>query len=507
MMNEDAELQQEVPRSKKRSRKKQLYSNLKELMEFYFSAANLSKERWLTQRLDENGSIELSHFLSFNKIRALTNDVNDIIKAIKNSEILEVIDDSKVRRTKPVEYKENPDDCIIYIERIPPDADHDWLKNFFSCYGSIDYISIPKYPTSKKCKGFAFIEFSNPESAQKAVEEYKKAGQYLSNNIEPQELLSVATFEKTNKQQTNATVEIDTEEQVQNEEKISSNNKRKNDEIECENNLETDQLESSKKIKLASEEEKSDNVDMNTTDATNAEEELQSEEYSEGLEGNTDEARKRKNRKKKKKTKKNKVTPEATGFQVLSKKDWKSLRNKYLSIQRDKMKQLKKHLQQNKMNTNGDNVSEKKKKHKKSTNDEELNVENKLPISKDFIPGVIVKISVSEPIVNLKEFKAELKSKCENIKYIDVKEGSFMAFVRLSNPEIASEFCEKSIGDSMEILKGAEELNYWDKVEKERQLKLSKPAAKVKQRGREKILKKAEKVLGKHITFGDEAET
>ena len=47
--------------------------------------------------------------------------------------------------------------------------DHDWLKSVFSKYGEIVYVSIPHYKTSRKPKGFAFIQFDTPESADKAI--------------------------------------------------------------------------------------------------------------------------------------------------------------------------------------------------------------------------------------------------------------------------------------------------------------------------------------------------
>lgn len=60
-------------------------------------------------------AIPLTEFLKFNKIRALTQDVNELANALKKSEILAVTDDMKVNRTQPVKYKENEDDYIIYI--------------------------------------------------------------------------------------------------------------------------------------------------------------------------------------------------------------------------------------------------------------------------------------------------------------------------------------------------------------------------------------------------------
>jgi La-related protein 7 len=60
--------------------------------------------------------IDISLFLRFNKIRALTTDMKDICGALRNSELLSVTEDgTKVFRTTPVKEKENTDDCTIYV--------------------------------------------------------------------------------------------------------------------------------------------------------------------------------------------------------------------------------------------------------------------------------------------------------------------------------------------------------------------------------------------------------
>lgn len=114
--------------------------------------------------------MDLDEFLKFNKIRALTEDRDRIAKALKDSTILEVSEDgTKVRRVTPQAVKENSDECTVYVQRLPCDADHEMLSAIFSQYGPVAYISIPKYRQSQNIKGFSFVEFDKPEDAEKCL--------------------------------------------------------------------------------------------------------------------------------------------------------------------------------------------------------------------------------------------------------------------------------------------------------------------------------------------------
>lgn len=81
------------PRKRVRHRKKQLYENILKQMEFYFSDANLSKDRFLGEQVKNGPYVPLEVFLKFNKIRSMTQDVNDIAKAMKHSTFLELSED------------------------------------------------------------------------------------------------------------------------------------------------------------------------------------------------------------------------------------------------------------------------------------------------------------------------------------------------------------------------------------------------------------------------------
>lgn len=81
------------PRKRIRHRKKQVYENIMKQMEFYFSDANLSKDRFLGDLVKKDPFVPLSEFLKFNKIRSMTHDISDIVKSMKHSTFLELSED------------------------------------------------------------------------------------------------------------------------------------------------------------------------------------------------------------------------------------------------------------------------------------------------------------------------------------------------------------------------------------------------------------------------------
>ncbi|KYN17915.1 PREDICTED: la-related protein 7 [Trachymyrmex cornetzi] len=195
-----------VSRGKPRLRKKALHASILKQMEFYFSDANLNKDRYLSGLLKENPYVGLEVFTRFNKLRELTTDTNRIAKALQGSTMLKVSEDgTKVCRLTPIQKKEDIDQCTIYVQNLPPDADHDWLISIFSKYGSVEYVSIPRYRINRKIKGFAFVEFDKPSSAEECIKTFRKKKGVLPSYISPNELLSITTFDEPNK---DAVVEV-----------------------------------------------------------------------------------------------------------------------------------------------------------------------------------------------------------------------------------------------------------------------------------------------------------
>ncbi|KAJ8675774.1 hypothetical protein QAD02_011560 [Eretmocerus hayati] len=629
--NETNDETNNIPQGKPRQRKKALHAAILKQMEFYFGDSNLCKDRFLGELVRKNPNVDIEVFLRFNKIRSLTTDVERIAKALKNSTLLQVSEDGKtVCRVTPIVEKQNIDECTVYVQRLPTDADHDWLWNLFSQYGPVAYVSIPKYRFNHRIKGFAFVEFETPEGAQNCLKVLRDKGCELPSHSSPTDLLSITTFNEEEKQQNNGSdkqsIKVDPLKNYEDEDEMNENNeeidessvkkcdktekhkrKRKRSvKFDGQEDSGTDQSESTKskkkssndndeelpvsdsnvdekrakkrknrqsledmqdsvlqndsqgckkqkkkKLEHDSENEQNDagsevannkeksvdqltpNTDgkqakkrknrqsleevMNPQSGNNIKQEQESqnqekeledgqngakcgmEEVGEAAECSNDDDTTEKKKKKKRKKKKNHdaceaLTAEDLGLQVMSKRDWKKLRNKYLDLQKLKMKQLKQHMRNARWNQWGDRY-----KHENDHDENAIKKEN--PASKlEFTPGVIVKIELKEACVNPKEFKAELKSN-SNVKYIDVKEGSNVAFVRCDSSDSATALAQKPCEEkSFKILSGDEEKLYWDKILQDRQEKIG-GKVRIKQRGRQKLLKKAEKELGKHIKF------
>lgn len=226
-----------VSHSKPRLRKKALHASILKQMEFYFSDANLSKDRFLSKLLKENPYVDLAVFTQFNKLSELNIDTNRIAKALQKSTILKVSEDgTKVCRITPINRKEDVDECTVYVQNLPPDADHDWLISIFSKFGLVDYVSIPRYKSNRKIKGFAFVEFDTPNNAQECIKAFRKKGCVLPYNTAPHDVLSISTFDEPNKNvhsnlTNNANSKIIKSEDIKKEKALEDENDENNDNI------------------------------------------------------------------------------------------------------------------------------------------------------------------------------------------------------------------------------------------------------------------------------------
>lgn len=85
---------------------------IKDQIEFYFSDSNLLKDKFLSSLInkDENGYVDLNIISNFNRMKKLTKKVKNIIKAIENSDLVELNDDkTKIRRKIPLPENDTSD--------------------------------------------------------------------------------------------------------------------------------------------------------------------------------------------------------------------------------------------------------------------------------------------------------------------------------------------------------------------------------------------------------------
>ncbi|CAO1363892.1 unnamed protein product [Diamesa tonsa] len=530
-----------LPVKQRKHRKKQMYISLKKQMEFYLGDANLQKDRFLSKLIQEDSFIPIETFLSFNKIKQMldphgVNDPIDIVKAIANSELLELSEDNKSVRRK-VEFKpksaDEIDNCTLYVEHLPNNADQQFVENLFSKYGKVTYVSLPRYKKSKKIKQFGFVEFEAPESVEKTLNAFKKFdGVLVYSSLKPDSLLSITTFEKDVEesaepptkrmkiQEPEETLPVSVLEETETkplEEKIETlmvqDSKEESDGTDNENETEVPEETEMKEEKLP--------IEVN--DETKPKEE--------------DEVPKKKIRKHKKKSSAQKDVQDERIFamKIMKKKEWKKLRGTYLNLERTKAKEIKKLLREayNKRNNNKTPSSS----HKSpvaikasphisfygSPKDQDEVVE-KITVAEvpeqrprqqtlTFIPGAIVNIKFREPCVDFKEFKKEMRQ-FSYVQYVECPEGDFQSFIRCDSATSAQELASQytSCEYDTEILKEEVETQYWNKIFEARN-KTGKPKGSnpseapppARRRGREKLLKKIVK-SAQHIKFDDADE-
>ncbi|MBU7018411.1 MAG: putative DNA binding domain-containing protein [Theionarchaea archaeon] len=69
---------------------------------------------------------------------------------------------------------ENTDYAKVYVGNVPYSVDEFDLQELFGIYGEIEVVSIPKYYGNESGKGFAFIEFSHKDAADRAISDSGK---------------------------------------------------------------------------------------------------------------------------------------------------------------------------------------------------------------------------------------------------------------------------------------------------------------------------------------------
>ncbi|KAG2466782.1 LARP7 protein, partial [Polypterus senegalus] len=245
---------------------------------------------------------------------------------------------------------------------------------------------------------------------------------------------------------------------------------------------------------------------MNDLKEMSAEEDKGSEEKKE------ESLLKSKRKRKKKHKERHKMGEDVIPLRVISKKEWSVLKQEYLTLQKQSMSSLKKALSALRQGSDGDMETDACQPLKETHGAQPP--EKPTPLGPQFVSGVIVKITHSEPLPGRKCIK-DVLSEMSSVEYVDMLEGDAECHVRLTSPddvrvlmEAESEIKKKHHW-KMKVLTGDNEQRYWQKILVDRQAKLNRPRD--KKRGMEKLIAKAEKIIvaktkeaSKHIRFDED---
>uniref|UniRef100_A0A8C4SBQ8 La-related protein 7 n=1 Tax=Erpetoichthys calabaricus TaxID=27687 RepID=A0A8C4SBQ8_ERPCA len=569
--------QKKEKEKKKRSRVKQVLTDVKKQVEFWFGDVNLHKDKFLKEQLEKSrdGYVDISLLTTFNRMKKLTTDVKLISRAVRNSTVIELnLDGTKLRRRYPLgECPVNVDERTVYVELLPKNVSHSWIERVFNICGNVVYISIPRYKSTGDPKGFAFVEFETVEQATKAVEMLnnppedapRKPGMFPKTVKSKPVLLSAADNnvieeKKKKKRKKSRSSKKESVEQILQENKDKHDEmsteprerkKRHRDTSEC---SETDGSDAQRtmnkkdkkkrsrskssdltdeqrpvKRKRSSSDSNSDlpvrvrklsetedyeglHMSMSGKKHMNDLKEMSAEEDKGSEEKKEESLLKSKRKRKKKHKERHKMGEDVIPLRVISKKEWSVLKQEYLTLQKQSMSSLKKALSVLRQGSDGDMETDVCQPLKETHGAQPS--EKPTPLGPQFVSGVIVKITHSEPLPGRKCIK-DILSEVSSVEYVDMLEGDAECHIRLTSPddvrvlmEAESEIKKKHHW-KMKVLTGDNEQRYWQKILVDRQAKLNRPRD--KKRGMEKLIAKAEKIIvaktkeaSKHIRFDED---
>jgi lupus La protein len=168
--------------------------SIKKQVEFYFSDSNYRKDVFLKSCADSDpdGFVPISVLLTFNKLKALSKDPEEIAAALKESKVVTLSEDSlSVRRMFPLPEADTSKACTLYVKGFPTDDADVSIESIgkeFEKFGEVKLVRMKKDVKTKAFRGSAFIEFGDPsnvEAACKAAYEEDKTTVKLTYKEKP----------------------------------------------------------------------------------------------------------------------------------------------------------------------------------------------------------------------------------------------------------------------------------------------------------------------------------
>ncbi|VDO89370.1 unnamed protein product [Haemonchus placei] len=157
-------------------------------LEYYFGNINLPRDKFLQDTMkNDDGWVPIKTLLTFNRLAAITKDVDVISKAVKasQSEIISVSDDGlKIRRNignplpeNSLEYWQKIKHCTVYMKGFEQNTTLDDIMKFASKYGQVENVLMRRTKPDRIFKGSVFITYKTREEAEKAQKDDAKFGE------------------------------------------------------------------------------------------------------------------------------------------------------------------------------------------------------------------------------------------------------------------------------------------------------------------------------------------
>ncbi|KAG2235872.1 hypothetical protein INT48_008175 [Thamnidium elegans] len=156
---------------------------IRKQVNFYFSDSNLPYDKflWTLRANTPEGWIPIETIAGFKKMKMITEDLDTIVKALKEveSDIYELDEESKNIRRKSEVVQQDHTSRSIYIKGLPlVDVDakdaiaelfilQDKIDDLFSEHAKVLCVRLKKTTDRPK---IAYVEFESPEEAQKVAE-------------------------------------------------------------------------------------------------------------------------------------------------------------------------------------------------------------------------------------------------------------------------------------------------------------------------------------------------
>ncbi|XP_013917795.1 PREDICTED: la-related protein 7 isoform X2 [Thamnophis sirtalis] len=497
IMEKETTEQRKEREKKKRSRVKQVLSDIAKQVDFWFGDVNLHKDKFLREQIEKSrdGYVDISLLISFNKMKKLTTDRKLIARAVKSSSVVELdLEGIRIRRRQPLGDQPNDvDSRTVYVELLPKNVNHSWIERVFGKCGNVVYVSIPRYKTSKDPKGFAFVEFETKEQAEKAIEFLnnppedapRKPGMFpktVKNKVVPALPTSDSTVveekkkkkkkksktKKENSQSNTGAKDVymaSSTECTKSHRTISESSETELSEIQRHSSKkEKKKLDKTQSFSLGEtrsgkrKRNRSDDGEMSVVKVKkiSLKDNVHSaKEQSAGLEDSkeisTEEEReigdkketslsKSKRKHKKKHKERHKMGEEVIPLRVLSKNEWMHLKREYLTLQKASMSSLKKAMTKantvplGTMETDVCTADDSATRNGKCISNNDLAPAEKIhSMGPQFESGVIVKILDTDPLPGRKHIK-DMLATLADVAYVDLLEGDTECHVRVKTP-------------------------------------------------------------------------